>query len=186
MSKRKFAFQICLTNLLFPNITSIKHRMERQKRTGHFHVNSKEAWNMFYDGVKNRLQSNRQFTQDIWQWHKSSIEAWKKSQGSIGPYNTPNTCRPEKDSQQKFTFHIYSAHVLFPNITSIKRQMQTRRVEVISTSTPKRGGTCFTMVWIIECRETDSLHKTCGKDTRLPSKQKKNLTRKHWAVEHAK
>ena len=125
-------------------------------------------------------------TQDLRQGHKSSIEAGKKSQGSIGPYNTPNTCKPEKDSQQKFTFHIYSAHVLFPNITSIKRQMQTRRVEVISTSTPKRGGTCFTMVWIIECRETDSLHKTCGKDTRLPSKQKKNLTRKHWAVEHAK
>ena len=64
--------------------------MQRQEKTGHFHVNSKEKWNMFYDGVNNRVQSNRQFTQDLRQWHKSSIEAEKNnSQGSIGPYNTP-------------------------------------------------------------------------------------------------
>ena len=79
MSKQKFALQICLTNLLFPNITSIKHMMERQESTGHFHVNSKKRWNMFYDGVNNRVKSDRQFTQDLRQWHKSSIEAEKES-----------------------------------------------------------------------------------------------------------
>ena len=48
-----------------------------------------------------------------------------------------------------------------------------RREQVISTSTPKRSGTCFTIVWMFECKATDSLHKTCGNDTSLPSKQKK-------------
>ena len=42
------------------------------------------------------------------------------------------------------------------------------------------------MVWIIECKATDSLHKTCGNDTSLPSKQKKYLTREHWTLKHAK
>ena len=34
---------------------------------------------MFYDGVNNRVKSDRQFTQDLRQWHKSSIEAEKES-----------------------------------------------------------------------------------------------------------
>ena len=89
MSQQKFAFQICLTHVLFPNITSIKRQMQRQERTGHLHVNSKEEWNMFYDGVNHRVQSNRQFTKDLRRWHKSSIEEKNISQGSIGPYNTP-------------------------------------------------------------------------------------------------
>ena len=132
---------------------------------------------MFYDGVKKRVQSNRQFTQDIRQWHKSSIEAEKIShKEALGRTTRQNNCKPGTMSERKFAFHIYSAHVLFPNITSIKRQMQSRRVEVISTSTPQRGGTCFTMVWIIECRATDSLHKTCGNDTSLPSKLEKNIS----------
>ena len=125
MSKQKFAFQICLTHVLFPNITSIKRQMQRQEKTGHFHVNSTEEWNKLYDGVNIRAQSNRQFTQDLRQWHYSSIEAEKKiSQGSIGTHNTPKACKSEQDSQQKFTFYICSAHVLFPNTTRIKRQMQ--------------------------------------------------------------
>ena len=99
--------------------------MQRQERTGHFHVNSIEEWNKLYDGVNHRVQSNRQITQGIRQWHKSSIEAGKNiSQVSIRSYNTPNNCKSEKNSQQKLTFHICSAHVLFPNITSKKRQMQ--------------------------------------------------------------
>ena len=90
MSKQKFAFQICLTHVLFPNVTIKKRQMQRQERTGHFHVNSKEEWNMLYNGLINREQSNRQFTQDLRQWHKTSIEAEKNiSEGSIGPYNTP-------------------------------------------------------------------------------------------------
>ena len=124
MPKQKFAFRICLTHVLFPKITSIKRQMQRQERTGHFHVNSKEEWNKLYDGVNHRVQSNRQITQGIRQWHKSSIEAEKNiSQGSIGTYKWPNNCKSGEDSQQKVTFHICSAHVLFPNITSKNRQM---------------------------------------------------------------
>ena len=36
---------------VFPNITGAERQMQRQERTGHFHVNSEEEWNMFYDGV---------------------------------------------------------------------------------------------------------------------------------------
>ena len=124
-TKQKFAFKLCSAHVLFPNITSIKRQMQRQEKTSHFHVNSKEEWKKLYDGVNIRVQSNRQITQHIRQWHKSSIEAGKKiSKGSIGPYSTPNTCKPERDSQQKFTFHICSNHLLISNITSLKRQMQ--------------------------------------------------------------
>ena len=42
------------------------------------------------------------------------------------------------------------------------------------------------MLWKIECRATDRLHKTCGNDTTLPSKQKKHVTRKNWTLQHAK
>ena len=125
MSKQKFAFQICLTHVLFPKITNKKRQMQTQERTGHFHVHSKEEWNMFHDGVNNRVQSNRQFTQDLRQWHKSSIEAEKNiSKGSIGPYNTPKQLWTGKKSTKKVAFQICSTHVLFQNITSKKRQMQ--------------------------------------------------------------
>ena len=124
-SKQKFAFQICSTNLLFPSITSIKRRMERQQRTGHFHVNSQR-------GVKHVLRwcekkSAEQptiytrYTAMTQVFHRSRK---KISQGSTGPYNTPNNCKPETDSQQKNTFHKCSIHVLISNITSLKRQMQ--------------------------------------------------------------
>ena len=284
-SNKKVAFQLCSTHVLFPKITSKKRQMQTQERTGHFHVHSKEEWNMFYDCVNVRVQSNRQFTQDWRQWHKSSIEAGKKiSQGSIGPYNTPkqlwtgkkieqksslsimfDPCVIPKDHKQKTAdadtgenrsfphplqrgvehvlrlcecssakqptvytrlaamtqvFHRSKKNISQGSIGSYNtpKQLWTgekkeqkkspfnhvrpmcysqrsqaknarcrhRREQVISTSTPKRSGTCFTMVWIIECKATDSLHKTCGNDTSLPSKQKKNLTRKHWTWQHAK
>ena len=125
MSQQKFAFQICLTHVLFPNIASIKRQMQRQERTGQFHVNSKEEWNIFYNGVNHRVQSKRHFTQDLRQWHKSSIEAEKNiSQESTGTYNTRKHLWTGKKTKQKFAFKLCSAHVLFPNITSIKRQMQ--------------------------------------------------------------
>ena len=89
-SYKKLAFQLCSTHVLFPNSKSIKRQRQTQERTGHFHIHTKEEWNMFYNGVNNRVQSNRQFTQDLRQWHTTSIEAEKNiSQGSIGPYNTP-------------------------------------------------------------------------------------------------
>ena len=50
---------------------------------------------------------------------------------------------------------------------------ETRENRSLPRQLPKRSGTCFPMVWIIEWRAIDSLHKTCGKDTSLPSKQKK-------------
>ena len=181
MPKQKFAFQICLNHVLFPNITSIKRHTKRQERTGHFHVHSKEGWNMFYDGVNIRLQSNRQFTQDWRQWHKSSIEAGKKiSQGSIGPYKWPNNCTSGKDSQQNSPSKYVRPQCYSRTSQAKNARCRDKREQVISTSTPSRSGTCFTMVWIIECKATDSLHKTCGNDTSLLSKQKKiYLTSKH-------
>ena len=76
--------------------------MQRQERTGHFHVNSKEEWNMFDDGVNNREQRNRKFTQDLRQWQKSSIEDEQNiSQGSIGAYNTPKQLYTGNNVQAK-------------------------------------------------------------------------------------
>ena len=99
---KKVAFQLCSTHVLFPNITSKKRQMQRQERTGQFHVNSKEEWNIIHDGVNHRVQSNRQFTQDLRQRHKSSIEAEKNiSQGSNGPYNTPKQLWTGKEIEQK-------------------------------------------------------------------------------------
>ena len=78
-SQQKKTFHKCSIHVLISNNTSLKRHLQRQESTGHFHVNSKKRWNMFYDGVNNRVQSDRQFTQDLQQWHKSSIEAEKKS-----------------------------------------------------------------------------------------------------------
>ena len=269
-SNKKLAFQLCSTHVLFPNITSKKRQMQRQERTGHFHVNSKEEWNMFYDGVNHRVQSKRHCTRLVAMTQVFHRSREKISQGSIGPYNKLKNCKPETDFQEKFSFHICSNHELISDITSLKRQVQRqertgqfhvnskeewnklydgeyssaeqstnytrlaamtqvfhrsrkkrltrkhwtlqhakttvnrekcpskisplkyiwpmcyshtsqtknarcrdRREQVISTSTPKRSDTCFTMVWIIESRAADSLHKICGNDTSLPSKQKK-------------
>ena len=106
-SNEKAAFQICSTHVLFPDITSKKRQTQRQERTGHFQVHSKEEWNMFYDCVNIRVQSNRQFTQDLRQWHKSSIEAEKNiSQGSIGSYNTPKQLRTGEKKEQKSRLSI--------------------------------------------------------------------------------
>ena len=89
MSKQKFAFQLCSTHVLFPHITSKKRQMQRQERTSHFHVNSKEEWNMFYDGVKHRVQSKRHYTRLAAMTQVFHRSREKISQGSIGPYNTP-------------------------------------------------------------------------------------------------
>ena len=123
-SNKKIAFQICLTHVLFPKITSIERQMQRQERTGHYHVHSKEEWNMFDDGVNNRVQSNRQFTQDLRQWHKSSIEAEKISHNEALDLTTPKQLWTRKKSNKKIAFQKCLTHVLFPKITSIKRQMQ--------------------------------------------------------------
>ena len=88
--------------------------MQRQERTGHFHVNSKEEWNMLYNGVNNRVQSNRQFTQGPRQWHKSSIEAEKISPREALDITTrQNNCEPGKKSNKKIAFQLCSTHVLF-------------------------------------------------------------------------
>ena len=174
-SNKKIALQICSTHVFNPNIKSKKRQMQRQERTGHFHIHSKEEWKNFYDGVNNRVQSNRQFTQDLRQWHKSSIEEEKNiSQGSIGPYNTPKQLwNGEKNRTKKRPFK-YVRPMCYSQTSQAKNaRRRDRREQVISKSTPKRSGTCFTIVWIFECKATDSLHKTCGNDTSLPSKQKK-------------
>ena len=176
--QQKITFQLFSTHVLFPNITSKKCQMQRPERTSHFHANSKDEWNMFYDGVNHRVQSNRQFTQDLRQWHKSSIEAEKNiSQGSIGPYNTPKQLWAGKN-QAKISPFNYVRPMCYSQTSEAKNaRFRDRREQVIYTSTPKRSGTWFTMVWIVECRATESLHKTCGNDISLPSKQRKNISR---------
>ena len=104
-SNKKLAFQLCSTHVLFPSITSIKRQTQRQERTGHFHVNPKEEWNIFYDGVHHRMRSNRQFTQDIRQWHKSSIEADKKShKEALGRTTRQITVNPKQISNKNSPF----------------------------------------------------------------------------------
>ena len=84
-----------------------------------------------------------------------------------------NNCEPGKNRPKKWPFK-YVRPMCYSQTSQAKNaRCRDRREQVISTSTPKRSGTCFTMVWILECRATDSLHKTCGNDTSLPSKQKK-------------
>ena len=124
-----------------------KRQIQRQERTGHLHVNSKEEWNMFYDGVNHRVQSNRQFTQDLRQWHKSSIEAEKNiSQGSIGPYNTPKQLWAGKN-QAKISPFNYVRPMCYSQTSEAKNaRFRDRREQVIYTSTPKRSGTYSTMV----------------------------------------
>ena len=172
-SQQKFTCHTCSAHVLFPNNTSKKRQMQRQERTGHFHVNSKE-WNIIYDGVNHRVQSNRQTTQDLQQWHKSSIEEKNISQGSIGPYNTPKQMYTGNNVQAKILLsNTFDPYVIPKHHKHKTPDAETGEEQVISMSTPKRSGTCFTMVWIIECKATDSLHKTGGNDTSLPSKQKK-------------
>ena len=99
----------------------------------------------------------------------------KISQGSIRPYNTPNNCKPERDSQQKFTFHICSNHLLISNITSLKRQMQRQeRTGQFHVNSKKEWNNAFDGV-NHRVQSNRQLHKTYGNDTSLPSKQKKNL-----------
>ena len=109
------------------------------------------------------------------------------SQGSIGPYNTPKQLWTRRTIQQKIRLSNMFDQFVIPKHHKHKTQDgETGENRSLPRQLPKRSGTCFTMVWIIECRATDSLHKTSGNDTSLPSKQKKNLTRKHWVVQHAK
>ena len=109
------------------------------------------------------------------------------SQGSIATYITPKELWKGKKYPSKNSPFNYVRPMCYSQTSKAKNAWyRDRREQVIPTSTPKRKGTCFTMVWIIECIATDSLHKTCGNDTRLPSKQKKKyLTRKHWTLQHA-
>ena len=99
------------------------------------------------------------------------------SQGSIGPYNTPKQLWAGKN-QAKISPFNYVRPMCYSQTSEAKNaRFRDRREQVIYTSTPKRSGTYFTMVWIIECRATDSLHETCGNDISLPSKQRKNISR---------
>ena len=106
VSQTKFTFHLCCTHVLFSNITSIKRQMQRQERTGHFHVNSKKGWNIIHDEVKNRVQNNWQFTQDLRRRHKSSIEAEKKSHGEALDLTTrQNICEPGKKPTKNSPFN---------------------------------------------------------------------------------
>ena len=173
--------------MLFPHITNKKRQMQRQERTGHFHVNSKEEWYMFYDGVNHREQSSRQFTQDLRQWHKSSIEAEKNiSQGSIGPYNTPNNCKPKTDFQQKFTFHICSNHVLISDITSLKRQVQRQeRTGQFHVNSKEEWNKLYDGEYS-SAEQSTNYTRLAAMTQVFHRSRKKRLTRKHWTLQHAK
>ena len=83
------------------------------------------------------------------------------------------TVNREKNRTKKSPFNHVRPMCYSQRSQAKNARCRDRREQVITTSTPKRSGTCFTMVWIIECKATDSLHKTSGNDTSLPSKQKK-------------
>ena len=143
MSKQKFAFQLLSTHVLFPNITSKKCQMQRPERTGNFHANSKEEWNIIHDGVNHRVQSSRHFTQDLRQWHKSSTEAEKKTshKEALGLTTRQITVERKRFPKQNSPF-IYVAHMCYSQTSQAKNaRCRDRREQVNSTSTPKRSGT---------------------------------------------
>ena len=282
--QQNFTFHICSNHVLISDITSLKRQVQRQERTGHFHVNSKKEWNKLYDGVNIRAQINRQITQELRQWHKSSIEAEKNisqgstgpyntpkqlwtgkkieqksslsimfdrcvipkhhkhktpdaetgenrslprqlqrgvehvlrwcesssaeqptvytrfaamtkvfhsgrkniSQGSIGPYNTPNNCKPETDFQQKFSFHICSNHVLISDITSLKRQVQRQdRTEQFHVKSKEEWNKLYDGEY--SSAEQPTIYTRLAAMTQVFHRsRKKYLTRKHWTLQHAK
>ena len=146
-SNKKFAFQICSNHVLVSNITSLQRQMQRQERTGHFHVNYKEECSMFYDGVNHRVQSKRQFTEDIRQWHKSSIEAEKKSHKKALGRTTRRITVNRKQIPNKKSPSIYVRPICYSQISQAKKAKSTdKREQITSTSTPKRSGTNITMV----------------------------------------
>ena len=171
--QQKFTFHICSNHVLISDITSLKRQMQRQERTGHFHVNSKEEWNKLYDGVNIRVQINRQITQDLRQWHKSSIEAEKNiSQGSIGPYNTPKQLWTWRKIEK------ISLSIMFdPCVIPKHHKHKTPDAETgENRSLPRQlqRGVEHVLRWCeSSSAEQATLHKTCGNDTSLPSKQKK-------------
>ena len=92
--------------MLFPNITSIKRQMQRQERTGHFHVNYKEEWNMFHDGVNHRVQSKRHYTRLAAMTQVFHRNRKKISQGTIGPHNTRKQLWTDRNIEQKISLSI--------------------------------------------------------------------------------
>ena len=104
---KKLAFQLCSTHVLFRNITSIKRQMQRQERTGHFRVNSKEEWNMFYDGVNHRVQSKRHYTRLAAMtqvFHRSRKKYLTRKHWTLK--HAKNNCEPEEKSNKKFAFQL--------------------------------------------------------------------------------
>ena len=134
---------------------------------------------------KAQTRENRSPLRQLHRGVELTLLRCKTSSAEQQTVHTPNNCKPGTRSKQKFAFQICLTNLLFQASQSKNAAWRDTREQVISTSTPKRSETCFTMVWKNECRATDILHKIYGNDTSLPSKQKKNFTRKHWAVQHA-
>ena len=110
----------------------------------------------------------------------------KISQGSIGPYNTPNNCKPETDFQQKFTFHICSNHVLISDITSLKRQVQRQeRTGQFHVNSKEEWNKLYDGV---NNRVQSKRHYTrlAAMTQVFHRSRKKYFTRKHWTLQHAK
>ena len=159
--------------------------MQRQERTGHFHVNSKEEWNMFDDGVNNRVQSNRQFTQDLRQWQKSSIEDEQNiSQGSIGAYNTPKQLYTGNNVQAK----IRPSNMFDPCVIPKHHEHKTPDAETgENRSFPRQLQRGVEHVWRW-CEQSSAKQPTVytrlAAMTQVFHRSRKNLTMKHWTLEH--
>ena len=185
--QQKFSFHICSNHVLISDITSLKRQVQRQERTEQFHVKSKEEWNKLYDGEYSSAEQPTIYTRLAAMtqvFHRSRKKYLTRKHWTLQHAKTTvnrEKC-PSKISPLKYIWPMCYSHTS----QAKNARCRDRREQVISTSTPKRSGTCLTMVWTIESRAADSLHKICGNDTSLPTTQKKKLTRKHWAVQHAK
>ena len=133
--------------MCYSQTSQAKNTRCRQERTGHFDVNSKEEWNIIHDGVNHRVQSNRQFTQDLRQWHKTSIEAEKNLTRKHCTLQLAKTFVNQKQCPSRNSPFEYVWPMCYSQKSQAKKaRCRDRREQVISTSTPKRSGTNFTMV----------------------------------------
>ena len=154
--QQKFSFHICSNHVLISDITSLKRQVQRQERTGQFHVKSKEEWNKLYDGEYSSAEQPTNYTRLAAMtqvFHRSRKKYLTRKHWTLQHAKT--TVNREK-SPSKISPFKYIWPMCYSHTSQAKNaRCRDRREQVTSASTPKRSGTCFTMVWIIECRASD-------------------------------
>ena len=115
--------------------------------------------------------------------------SWKKLFHKEALYLTTrqNICKPKTMSMRNFSFQIRLTHVLFPNITSIKRQIK-RQEKNRSFPRPIQRGVEQSLQW---CEYSRAMQPTVyTRHTAMTQvfhrSWKKNLTRKHCSLHLAK